>query len=130
MNPLIESISTGSNISPHLAARLAGEDSFRKQTLDQKAIPTEKEEHLLDPWFFKCDDKIVKYDMRELGRWKVSYKKQHLLGTCGNITKTLCLGHCKLLVHCVVRLGHLEPSYLLDYRVLLYDVCGDHLRQH
>eukprot|EP01032_Pedospumella_encystans_P017306 gene17306-19727_t len=71
MNPLnIESISRKSAVSPELAAQLAGEEKFRKQTLDQKPIPMEKEEHLLDPWFYKCDDKIVKYDMRELGRWK------------------------------------------------------------
>lgn len=75
MNPLNESISSGANVSPALAARLAGEEQFRKSTLDQKPIPMEKEEHLLDPWFYKCDDKIVKYDMRELGRWKVSIRK-------------------------------------------------------
>jgi hypothetical protein len=47
------------------------EAQFRKETLSQLPIPTEKEVHLLDPWFLKCDDKIVKYDLRELGRWKV-----------------------------------------------------------
>lgn len=72
MNPIIgESISSKAGISPILSARLAGEEEFRRITLDQKPIPTTKEEHLLDPWFFKCDDKIVKYDMKELGRWKV-----------------------------------------------------------
>lgn len=74
MNPLnAESISRKSAVSPEVAAQLAGEEKFRKQTLDQKTIPMDKEEHLLDPWFYKCDDKIVKYDMRELGRWKVKY---------------------------------------------------------
>jgi hypothetical protein len=48
------------------------DDGHRKQTLGQLPIPMEKEEHLLDPWFYKCDGKIVKYDMRELGRWKVT----------------------------------------------------------
>lgn len=73
MNPIIgESISSKAGISPILSARLAGEEEFRRITLDQQPIPTTKEEHLLDPWFFKCDDKIVKYDMKELGRWKVS----------------------------------------------------------
>jgi hypothetical protein len=69
MNPLNEL--SGGKGAASLAAKLADEDSFRKETLGQLPIPMEKEEHLLDPWFFKCDDKIVKYDMRELGRWKV-----------------------------------------------------------
>lgn len=73
MNPIIgESISSKAGISPILSARLSAEEEFRRVTLDQQPIPTTKEEHLLDPWFFKCDDKIVKYDMKELGRWKVS----------------------------------------------------------
>ena len=72
MNPLQESISSSISVSPSLAARLNGEEEFRKHTVGQKEIPMVKEEHMFDPWFFKCDDKIVKYDMRELGKWKVT----------------------------------------------------------
>lgn len=66
MNPL------SSHSKDDTAHRLASEDTYRKETLSQLAVPLEKEEHTLDPWFLKCDDKIVKYDMRELGKWKVS----------------------------------------------------------
>lgn len=69
MNPM-------SSVLKDDSGRLANEDAFRKQTLGQLPIPMEKEEHLLDPWFYKCDGKIIKYDMRELGRWKVYYSSR------------------------------------------------------
>ena len=58
-------------LSPDSDVQEESEEQYRRTTLNQLPIPTEKEDHLLDPWFFKCDDKIVKYDIRELGRWKV-----------------------------------------------------------
>ena len=134
MNPLnIESISRKSAISPELAAQLAGEEKFRKQTLDQKPIPMEKEEHLLDPWFYKCDDKIVKYDMRELGRWKVRIRISRTDKITLNSIRLLfhvLLGNCKLLVHCAIGLGHLEPSHVSHDCVLLHDVYGNHYGQY
>lgn len=72
MENVKESISRVADLRPSLVERLASESQFRKDTIDQQAIPTVKEDHILDPWFYKCDDKIVKYDMQELGKWKAS----------------------------------------------------------
>lgn len=72
MENVKESISRVTELRPSLVERLASEGQFRRETIDQQSIPTVKEDHILDPWFYKCDDKIVKYDMQELGKWKVS----------------------------------------------------------
>jgi hypothetical protein len=39
----------------------------------QLPLPWEKETNYLDPEFFKCDGKIVKYSSSQLSEWRVSY---------------------------------------------------------
>lgn len=43
------------------------------QVLGQEDVPTYLKTHTIDPWFRKCDHKIVKYDLRGLSIWRVSH---------------------------------------------------------
>ena len=126
MNPLT------SNLKGKMSdtTRASNDDVFRKETLGQIPVPMEKEEHYLDPWFFKCDDKIVKYDMRELGRWKVSYytllRSRGTYLTLLYIYDLLYLGYCKLLVYSSIRSRYLEPSYISHSGLWYNHVCSNH----
>lgn len=43
-----------------------------KKFFAQMEVPLRKKTHRLDPTFFKCDGKIVKYDSASLNIWRVS----------------------------------------------------------
>jgi len=53
--------------------------SFHNEILKnvQKDVPWTKKEHLIAPWFLKCDGKIAKYDMSGLHIWRALFSFSH-----------------------------------------------------
>jgi hypothetical protein len=43
----------------------------RKKVVGQMAVPVYMKPHFWSPDFVKCDGKIIKYDLRALGIWRV-----------------------------------------------------------
>ena len=57
---------------------------IKKATIGQMKIPVYMKPHFWSPDFVKCDGKIIKYDLRALGIWRVrkltsflSHKRKH-----------------------------------------------------
>jgi hypothetical protein len=67
LNPIHESKETDSQMN------MESKTKTRKDILGQKGFPWKRKEHRLDPAFYKCQGKIVKYESKELNIWGVSF---------------------------------------------------------
>lgn len=45
---------------------------LKEKLVGQMKIPVYQKKHFWSPDFVKCDGKIIRYDMRALGIWRVS----------------------------------------------------------
>lgn len=60
---------------------------LREKLVGQMKIPVYQKPHFWSPDFVKCDGKIIKYDLRALGIWRVSvyfFCEEHGMTTKSN----------------------------------------------
>ncbi len=66
-----------------------GDDEIKEDYLRQKPLPWRKKIHTFDPEFFKCDNKIVKFNHLQLGDFRALVSFSHTIVSDGNTWKHL-----------------------------------------
>lgn len=67
------------------------DDEIKQDYLAQKSLPWRKKVHKFDPEFFKCDNKIVKFNHSQLGDFRALVSFSHTIVSDSNTWKHLNL---------------------------------------
>lgn len=65
------------------------EDDIKNEYLAQNPLPWRKKVHTFDPEFFKCDNRIVKFNHAQLGDFRALISFSHTILSSGNTWKHL-----------------------------------------